>query len=331
MGFTKYPSIESFGHVWRNNVRMMNGDRVLYHQKIKLHGTNAGIRIENGEVTAQKRSSDVTPEQDNAGFARWVEPNKPVWAEIGKAFGGAAITVHGEWAGPGVQKGDAVSLIPRKMFFIFAVQVDDYMIVDPAEIANAIFTEDCAAMDDVIVLPYLGPSIVIDFSDPQSADVQAENFNKQVEEIGKLDPFIFDMFGIEGPGEGFVMVPAPQGPSGRIHRDEYSSRMFKVKAEHHGAKKAKAASRTVSIPEGAPEFVEMFVTEARCEQALHEACDGVAEKARTADFLKWMGGDVKKESEVELSESGLEWTQVAKLVNNAAVKWYHDRCNKILR
>ncbi|QGH74870.1 hypothetical protein MAL1_00124 [Bacteriophage DSS3_MAL1] len=323
MAFTKFPSLESFGHVWRNKSSMMGGPVQKYRAKIKLHGTNAAIRVEDGIVYAQKRTSDITPDQDNAGFANWLEPRKEVWAGVECAD---PVTFFGEWAGPGVQKGDAVSLISRKMFFIFAVQLGDEMITCP-DLISELMPEDCPELDDVMVLPWTDNVYTIDFSDPIKADEIAAELTKIAEDIGTLDPFIANTFGVEGPGEGVVMVPVPTYGK-TTPRDVYSAFTFKVKAARHGAKKAKAASRKVEIPAGAKEFVEMFVTEARCQQGLVEACDGVPEKPRTADFLKWMGADVKKESEVELLEAGLEWKQVAKLVNAAAVKWFHEKCSR---
>jgi hypothetical protein len=324
MGFNKFPSLESFGHVWRYKSSLLGGPVVDYRAKIKLHGTNAGIRIENGEVFAQKKTADITPADDNAGFARWLEPNKDVWSKV-KC--NAPVTFFGEWAGPGVQSGDVVAKLDHKFFFIFSVQIGDEIITEPSLIEEAM-PEDCKALDDVIVLPWAGPVVTVDFSNNTSADRIAEELSAQAEAIGACDPFIKDMFGIEGPGEGIVMVPMGHGYG--VMRDDYSSYTFKVKAARHGAKKAKAASRKIEIPAGAKDFVDMFVTDARCMQALTEACEGLAEKSRTGDFLKWMGGDVKKESVVELTDAELEWKNVAKLVNNAAARWFLDRCERPL-
>jgi len=330
--FIKFPSLESFGHVWRNNNAMMGGPVVRYRPKIKLHGTNAAIRCTQNQTFGQKRTSDVTVEEDNAGFARWLEPFKPIWDLDTDLLRIEHCTFFGEWAGPGVQKGDAVANIPHKMFFIFAAQIDDEMVVDPDWIESMlpVLRElPAIALDDVVVLPWAGPEVVVDFSDPDEADKIAARLTAEAEAIGEMDPFIKDMFEIAGPGEGVVMTPIYESVSGEsAPRDWYSRYVFKVKCERHGEKKATAASRRVAIPEGAKEFVEMFVTESRCRQALMEGCDGIAEKPRTPDFLKWIGGDIQKESEVELLEAGLEWKQVAKLVNNAAVRWFHTECTR---
>lgn len=65
----------------------------------KIDGTNACIRILNGEVTAQSRKRIITPESDNFGFASWVYENAGALTDV-LGYG-----VHfGEWFGEGIQK-----------------------------------------------------------------------------------------------------------------------------------------------------------------------------------------------------------------------------------
>lgn len=65
----------------------------------KINGTNACIRILDGEVTAQSRKRLITPEDDNFGFARWVYENAGALTDV-LGYG-----VHfGEWFGEGIQK-----------------------------------------------------------------------------------------------------------------------------------------------------------------------------------------------------------------------------------
>lgn len=65
----------------------------------KIDGTNALIHVdEDYNVFAGSRSRWITPEDDNFGFARWVQEN----AEILKNLG---IGTHaGEWWGKGIQR-----------------------------------------------------------------------------------------------------------------------------------------------------------------------------------------------------------------------------------
>ena len=324
MPFTKFPSLEAFGQVWRNQSSLIGGAVVEYGAKIKLHGTNAAIRCEGGEVFAQKRTSDVTVEEDNAGFANWLERHKASWVLEPEQ---PAVTYFGEWAGPGVQRGDAVSKLDQKYFFIFAVMVGDTMLVHPEDIEGLLPDDvDSDTLDNVLVLPW-HTKITVDFSDPTGTDAQMAKLSELAEKIGEVDPFILSTFEMEGPGEGLVFVPfETEGTT----RDTYSTYAFKVKATRHTVKQnSKPASREIAVPAGVAEFVEMFVSPNRCEQALIEGCGGVADRSNIPGFLKWIGGDVKKEGVAELELAGLEWKDVSGAVTKAAVAWFNLKSSEI--
>jgi len=66
----------------------------------KIDGTNAQIYItDKGEVFAGSRTRWITPQDDNFGFARWVEEHKDelLYLGAGRHFG--------EWWGSGIQRG----------------------------------------------------------------------------------------------------------------------------------------------------------------------------------------------------------------------------------
>lgn len=65
----------------------------------KIDGTNALVSIDaEGNIRAGSRSTWITPEKDNFGFARWVEENKETLALLGEG------NHYGEWWGAGVQR-----------------------------------------------------------------------------------------------------------------------------------------------------------------------------------------------------------------------------------
>jgi len=326
--FTKFPSIESLAHVIRGQNRFEKPAEVRFGAKIELHGTNAAVRIEeDGTVHAQSRSRDITPTQDNSGFAAWLEPFKDDWANADLPVG--TVTFFGEWAGKGIQKGDAVCGLNQKYFFIFAVQVDDEMFTCPDLIGQMI-----PDLDDVLVLPWdMVWENPIHFGDDDELRLLGGELSQAVEKIGERDPFIYGIFDVDGPGKGLVVSPITDldGDDATLgmDRDLYSTLTFKVKTEAHSVKKGPSAPTQVEVPESVHAFVEMFVTEARCQQAVSEGCDGVAEPRRTGDFLKWIGQDIKKESAVELEESGLEWKDVSKHVTTTARKWWLSKCEEI--
>jgi hypothetical protein len=91
----------------------------LYREVIiteKLDGTNAQVLItDDGDIFAGSRNRWITPEDDNYGFARWVQENKDELLELGpgKHFG--------EWWGLGIQRGYGVY---HKMFSLFRSRQD---------------------------------------------------------------------------------------------------------------------------------------------------------------------------------------------------------------
>ena len=254
--FNKFTSIDSFAQVYRMRNRLMMPVMIEYRAKIKLHGTNAGVRISDRISTAQKRTSDVTTDADNAGFANWVQANKDAWDSSGLA--GSIVTFFGEWAGPGVQRGDAITQIRQKMLFLFAVQIDDLIITDP-EVIEWMAPD----LDDVMTLPWHGDhNYFIDFNDTAAANAMVDALNTDVESIGERDPFVWDTFGIAGVGEGLVITPV--APDGGMDRDLYSQLVFKAKSEAHRVKQSSSAvSKRIEVPGSVHEFVTMMVTEQR--------------------------------------------------------------------
>ena len=76
----------------------------------KIDGTNACIAIHNdGTYHVQSRNKIITPSDDNAGFARWVEENKEEVMKLGPGYH------YGEWWGGKIQRGYDV----EKQFSLF--------------------------------------------------------------------------------------------------------------------------------------------------------------------------------------------------------------------
>lgn len=66
----------------------------------KIDGTNAQLIVrEDGTVQAGSRTRFLTPEQDNFGFAKWVQEHASELAALG------AGRYYGEWYGQGIQRG----------------------------------------------------------------------------------------------------------------------------------------------------------------------------------------------------------------------------------
>ena len=77
----------------------------------KLDGTNAQVIIEGDKIGAGSRNRLITPEDDNYGFARWVQENRETLIRDlgdGRHFG--------EWFGLGIQRGYGMKV---KQFALF--------------------------------------------------------------------------------------------------------------------------------------------------------------------------------------------------------------------
>lgn len=77
----------------------------------KLDGTNAQVIItEDGQVGAASRNRLITEEDDNYGFARWVNANRGELLKLGPG------RHFGEWWGQGIQRGYGLA---EKRFSLF--------------------------------------------------------------------------------------------------------------------------------------------------------------------------------------------------------------------
>ena len=129
--FKKWNDLQQFHEVTKNlnypriaTALANNKYTIEYGLKIKLHGTNAAIRIEpDGKVTAQKRSSDISIHNDNAGFANWVATHETRFISLARSD--EIVYIYGEWAGPGIQSGVACSETKEKHFYVFSVDIHD--------------------------------------------------------------------------------------------------------------------------------------------------------------------------------------------------------------
>jgi hypothetical protein len=352
--FTRWPDIESFAHILRNRAKILadptidmeasigfNLGRIpglAYLAKIKLDGSNSAVRFiyENGKLTLQgfqSRNQDVTPENDNFGFARWA--SQVDWnvklskahclckdsshKHLDKQDERLILTIHGEWAGPGIPTSTSVGRIPNKTFFVYAVQVtsldnpkQDFIYLD---FLDHYFNE---IPENVKILHFIKKLHKVHFDNQENLEAFAKNISEEINKIEIEDPYIMDTFGISGPGEGYVYYPLTTN----IH--EVCFFMFKAKGEKHRVKLEKAAATTsVEALESIQAFVQTFVTVPRCEQGIKVIFqDEPVEMKKAGDFLRWLTADIEKESKAELEASGLTWKQVLAEVQKAARTWF---------
>lgn len=357
MPFIAWPEIESFHHIrkflrvdpgewWMAKEKMHGSSVVTYRAKVKLHGTNAAVQIlPDGTVLAQSRTGIITPENDNAGFARWVKANEEAWRETAKleTLAGeiryVGFIFYGEWIGPGIQKGVAVSEIPRKSFAVFAMRVlgkdgtgDDTLMIEPRHLEMYIKGLDGKHnIPDTYILPWytdtchhgcdtrVTKELNVDWkhTDEQLTQTIAP-INDWVAAIEANDPWVEETFGVKGTGEGLVFYPVSKPHLGF---ESFQNLCFKAKGEKH--KNIKTAAPAQVNPETAASvdaFVELVLTPARLEQGATAV--GGFDLKFTGKFVQWITGDIQKECGDEMAASNLEWKQIQKPLADKARTWY---------
>ena len=131
--FRRWNDIQSFHEVVKNlNYPRIHGalsnvnHKLKYGLKVKLHGTNACVRIEaDGKVVAQKRSSDIVAPADNSGFRAWVESEERYFGNLANcAFD---TYIYGEWCGSGIQNNVAIAFVNNIRRFSLRFQIQELL------------------------------------------------------------------------------------------------------------------------------------------------------------------------------------------------------------
>lgn len=333
--FTKFSSILQFREVKRNvewdaQYRGLDENQqpimdraatlptLSYTGTVKIHGTNAAISYAGNEVYCQSREHTITPEKDNAGFARWVSELPAYVHDMLRALYGHDAVIFGEWCGGNIQKGVAISGLP-KMFVIFAVQTptgdESYenwqdLVYEPSLHKYGIYISRTFGVWNIDI-DFEKPEVAIDKMNALTLAIEAEC------PVGKF-------FGRSGIGEGLVWVP-----------DTYSKKrsrlVFKTKgSEHSKTKVKKLAAVDPDKVASARAYAEKHVHNERLEQAyawLAEMGHPQNEKS-TGIFIKRVVDDVAKEESDELTFNNLTDKDVNGLMSNIARKWFFTKFNK---
>ena len=305
-----FPSIEQYRHTIklvreRAQITGVPLPTLLFHGSVKLHGTNAAVGFtETGEIFVQSRSQVLTPEKDNAGFARWVAENKQVFPPLVSAV------IYGEWCGQGIMKGTAISQLP-KMFVPFAVRSADRW-WSPDEMKSFFFHSGLRCIYDFPCW-----TMMIDFSRPEEFQNELGNLTQKVEDecpVGKE-------FGVSGTGEGIVWWAAST--------DDFNTEdlIFKVKGEKHSESHVKTlAPVDVEKIANIRGLVAAICTAHRMEKKL-EGID--LDLKNTGVYMKAVTADVIKEEADTIEASGLPLTDVMRGVSMAAKQFWMEKVNQV--
>lgn len=342
----KFPSINQYRnavkHVQTNTRyagRDENDDPVYDHTiplptltfrgTVKLHGTNAGIvfDMDTGEIQYQSRERVLTLEQDNAGFMLYMKQYEAhihdiayqVYEILGLGAPVSKVCIYGEWCGQGIQKGVAVSELP-KMFVIFAVRVvykDETSHWMPIGEFDVHYPEQ--RIFNIDTFPTY--SVAIDFATPELSQNKMIEITEAVEAECPVGAY----FGVKGIGEGVVWAQDVRFP-------ETSGDWFKVKGEKHSVTKVKKLSSVdVEAIQALNDFVESVVTEARLEWALDNMLREKLlplEMSSMGDFIRLVYGDVMKEEMDTIIENQLDPKKLGGPIANKSRPWFIKKFNE---
>jgi hypothetical protein len=336
----KFPSINQFRNVVqhvKHKASFMglddNGAPIYNHAAtfptltfsgtVKLHGTNAAVVFRPDSIEFQSREHVLTAEEDNMGFYAHMSQHTGTLMLLADVITRElqislvmddVLAVYGEWCGGNIQKGIAISGLP-KMFVIFAIKLNDEWIQGlPANLADP-----KASIYNIYQFPSY--AMKIDFNRPELAQNALGELTMAVEAecpVGKH-------FGQSGVGEGIVW---------RCVEDPNPDLWFKVKGEKHSATKVKtlAAVDTEAV-ESMREFVEKTVTEARLQQGLKHLQEELKKPfnmTSMGDFIRWIHADVIKEESDTMAASGIDPKKIGGPIAQTAKRWYVEQLNWVV-
>lgn len=272
---------------------------------VKLHGTNAAVVKYKDRIEYQSRSRVLSLTSDNAGFMLAMSAKNLKLLFEGIEFK-ESVAIFGEWCGSGIQKGVAVSELP-KMFVIFGVQVDGIWVdIYPQDNEQGIY--------NIVQFPTY--PIDINFNAPELAQNKLLELTLDVEKECPVGAY----FGVSGVGEGIVFRCVSEDP-------KYRGLQFKSKGEKHSVTKVKTLNPVdTEAIESMNEFVEYAVTENRLKQGLdyiQEQGLPIDQKS-TGDFLRWVVNDVIKEEGDTIIKNQLDPKKLNGLISKKARTWYFN-------
>lgn len=316
-----FPSISQF-----RNVVKAEREWAAYHQveprtrefigTVKLHGTNAGISLgPDGELVFLSRTRQITPEDDNAGFARHMSQYANLIKPMLGAFAdrGMTATIFGEWCGAGIQNNVGISA-EQKMFVIFALRLNDDW-VDP------LMAGSCTDARIFNIRHFPTWQMTIDFAHPELSQNDLVALTEAVE----AGCPVAKAFGHDGIGEGIVWTP--------IDGDQSSRYWFKVKGEKHSASKVKVlASVDVERFRQRDELVSALCTKNRLQQGLDlhvSEFKRPLEMSAIGDYLRWVFNDIAKEESDTIEASGFQVKELGKGVSDIAKRFYMNALDRL--
>lgn len=272
---------------------------------VKLHGTNAGIEYNDGEISFQSRSHKVN--NGHYGFTKLpIDEVNRVIDQIKKDFklpNNTHFIIFGEWAGHGIQKSVGVSQLPKR-FYIFDIYLPNEE--EFLDCSNLIIDEE--NIKDIE--NYWATEILIDF---ENIEQSRQEIQALVDIVEKECP-VAKYHGVSGIGEGIV-----------FKADYLGNRLiFKAKGEKHSIAKKDKIELDPEIVKNIDNFTNNFVTQERIKQAIFELKILDPSKQNTGDIVKWVCNDILTEELETLKELQLSDDQVRSKISQNTANLYFN-------
>ncbi|KAI4220019.1 MAG: hypothetical protein L6R36_007924 [Xanthoria steineri] len=334
---TLYPKISKLSDFLYTCKRIAPETRIIpVVGTVKLHGAHVDWVISrNNSIRVQSRNMlELAVGNDNYGFAafsqlirdvilrlkenlirRYVQLNPDLTVDPDHP-----VIISGEWCGQGVQKGVAVSQLPRH-FVIISIRINDTWVSE---------TDYADIDEEVSGIYHIGKAgcyqLDLDTQDigPSEAAIQAI-----VTDVDKTCPYGLTRH-VTGRGEGIVWKACN-------HMDD-PKMWFKYKGDStavsHKWKKVEDSERvqgTLSAGaavdrEGEYKFAVLAVTERRLEQGLEYLAEtGTARKGGLGKFLGWVTNDIFVEEKREMIEKNIAPGRLKPAIKSIAKGWYERK------
>lgn len=309
--------------------------------KPKLHGTFAGVMMYMAkpggtyEVQCLKRNGHCPIDNTaNGKFASQMTLMRQEWIQVAIDAHlpmGHAMCVCGEWAGKGVQKGDAICLVEAPVFCVFAAVVcplGSNGSADTFDSSRIPFIYEPASLKDLLKGVLSDTVCVIDWHGEEMSyskdthDSFCSDIDQMVQQFEVVDPWVHAKFNKSARGEGVVLYPLRVSLNGTWH-DVTTINMFrefaaKAKTRHHQTERLRdddVRSKTVKPLTTAKDYVYAVVTKPRCKQFGAEDTT-----VSDDDYVASVMADIDKECTI-YRYPGYDEDTVRPRIRTAALEW----------
>jgi hypothetical protein len=290
----------------------------------KIHGTNMAVCFDGDEWWIQGRNRCVSIEKDQDGMCLQNTKNIDYWKELksmlvikyGIDTTKNLICFDAEWAGGNIQRGNsAVSNVPKAAYLFDMARIRNKETGEVVHLSTQNLSMPSQGIYNLYDFnPYY---IVIDFNNPEAAEIELERLVKEIEENSPVARY-FDKR--ENVGEGIVFT---SWDNDRITK-------FKIKGLKHGGKpkvKTPKVQRSSEEQQRLYELADEITPIWRIDQGI----DAVNAQSITdmGKVIKWVTQDILAEEQPLITTSEFEWKDLHRAVvakiKKHALKWFEFR------